>query len=212
MSDENNSSTPAGSATPTYAEAVQIAKECLLRGRVSECDEISRQALILSWASSAEALSLSDGWIGKRGFVAVKASKDSMNIPELVEAASWNPLAFQAAGLLSARLLERGDQLPSELVSLAIEILNGKQPPPTPRNERKGNHAQTWWRKYYVWKAVAELVDLGFKSTRNVASEHVSACDAVAEAMSKLNVRPSSYGRVYDFWKECDSLKSGSQN
>lgn len=186
---------------PTFEEAVQVAKKCLLRGRVSECDEISRQALIRIWASHAEALSLGDGWIGERDFLAVKVNADAMNIPELVEAASWNPLAFRAAGLLSAQLLERGEQLPSELLPLATEMLKGKKPPPTPADQKKGNHAQTWWRKYYVWKAVEELLDLGFKPTRNIASEHVSACDAVAEAMRQLRARPMSYGGVYDYWK-----------
>lgn len=201
MSDESNSINPAKSPKPTFEEAVQIAKECLLLGKVSECDEIARQQLIGSWANSAEALSLNDGWAGIRGTLAIKTSKDDMNIPELVDAASWDPLAFQAAGLLSARFLERGDQLPSELLSLATEILKGKQPPPTPCDQRKGHPSQARWRMYYVWKAVEELLDLGLKPTRNAASEDVSACDAVAKAMQKLGARPMSHGGVYELWK-----------
>lgn len=187
---------------PSFKNAVAMTKERLSQKKIDQVKGMTRQNMAYKLASDAETQSLSGGWCGdgKICGIKVKVPDDSYDIPQLVEAATWHPLAFEAAGILSARFVERGDPLPDALRLWAIEALKGKKAPSTPRNQRKGIKNEDWWHKFYVWSAVLDLVELGMRPTRNAASEPVSACDAVASAMRELGLNPMSYSGVYEVW------------
>ena len=205
--DKTPAATTATSATPSFPEAVTIAREFLSRNDMSELKGMTRLLMVKSMAISAEALHVNEGWIGNRNAFAVKVRDSSLDIPQLVETADWHPLAYEAAGLLAARFLERGDSLPEHLRLWAIEALKGKQAPPMPRNQRRGVRNEDWWHKFYVWQAVFELVELGVNPTRNAASDRLSACDAVASVMKEFGLSPMSYSGVYEVWNAYQGMK-----
>lgn len=208
--DKTDTTPAATSAIPNFRKAVAMTKERLSSDGTFEIKSNTRQLLALRLVIDAEARSLNGNWIGDRKLLAIKVRDDALDISQLVEAAEWHPLAFEAAGILSARILERGDTLPHEPLRWAIEALQGKQAPPLPRNQRKGIKNEDWWHKFYVWKAVINLIELGMKPTRNAANEPCSACDAVAAAMKELGLHPMFYSGVYDVWKAYQNMKKGS--
>jgi len=206
-SDKPPAATLATTATPSFKNAVAMTKEQLSHIKIDEIRGLTRQLMAQNLANAAEAQSLKGGWIGNRKFIAVKVRDGSYDISQLVEAAEWHPLAFEAAGILSARFVEKGEPMPDALRLWAVEALKGKQAPPMPRNQRKGIKNEDWWHKFYVWSAVSDLVELGMKPTRNAASEPCSACDAVAAAMREKGLNPMSYSGVYEVWKTYNALK-----
>lgn len=174
--------TPATSATPSFQEAVQLVIERFL---AIDMHSMNRKTRYL-YAQ----------------IIASRAAGSESSLIQLIDEAEIDPFKFEVAGVLAARFLENGHDMPDALRGWAIEVLRGKSAPPTPRHQRKGIKNGTFWRDFYVWSAVLDLVDLNMKPTRNAASEQVSACDAVAAAMNELGLRPMSYSGVVDVWSK----------
>ena len=172
--------TPATSATPSFQEAVQLVKKNLQAMDIHDVGQMTRHLYAHKFAN--------------------EASRSETSLIQLIDAAERDPFMFEVAGMLAASLLENGDDMPDALREWSIKVLKGKSAPPAPRHLRKGIENETFWRDFYVWSAVLDLVDLNMKATRNAASPPVSACDAVAEAMRELGLRPTSYSGVVAIW------------
>jgi hypothetical protein len=64
------------------------------------------------------------------------------------------------------------------------------------RKKHTNNH-----RNYYIQEAVAGLIERGFSATRNAATESVSACSIVSQALERQGVHLSEHG-VAKVWKQ----------
>lgn len=104
-----------------------------------------------------------------------------------------------AVCLAISRVLEEGGEIPPLARTWLSEFLQGKIVAP---KRGSGRPQQNMFIPILVLGAVSACVDAGMMATRNDASEPVSACDAVAEAMCKLGIRPASYEGVKRVWLE----------
>ncbi|SEK81154.1 hypothetical protein SAMN05443999_102315 [Roseovarius azorensis] len=195
---------------PNFQEAVSASLTRLQNNRIGEVKHFTRSLMTLNLASQAERWSLNDMQLGTRSLFGMKVGEEADYIPQLIKAAEWHPVAFEAAGILAARFLKRQETMPDDLRVWAMEALSGKEKPPMPKNERKGIQGETWWRDFYVWSAVCDLVEEGMYPTRNAASAPHSACDAVAAAMKKLGLNPMSYSAVYSIWRKYQRMDDRS--
>lgn len=106
--------------------------------------------------------------------------------------ARCDPDAFDALRFGSAQSLVFGFELAPSVKLWIGKYLLGSVERPTAKEGRPssiGFHILTW-------QAVDMLVERGMTATRNEASPPTSACDAVAEALEKVDLKPNSYDRV----------------
>ncbi|MCC5974732.1 MAG: hypothetical protein JJT81_11850 [Rubellimicrobium sp.] len=117
---------------------------------------------------------------------------------DLIDQSSADPLAFDAASKVVARLLRQGAELPSEVSAFAAGVITGERKRPI----RKGKNAGAYIARD---REIACMVEIAARHnlhpTRNDESEHRdSACDVVAEAMQTKGLSPRSYKQVKDIW------------
>ncbi len=122
-------------------------------------------------------------------------------LSKLLKESSWFPPAFNALRQLAAGLVEADEEMPQELAQWLVDFLKGNlEPPATPRNMRKKLPGDRFWRDFYIWSAVENLIENGFKPTSDRSSRSQSACDVVAVAMRKLGLHPMSADEVHKIW------------
>lgn len=114
----------------------------------------------------------------------------------LVGWASLEREGWDALRLGVARALEDGDAIPPEALRWLVHYLRGETERPLSvagRHNARGLHIA-------IVFAVIRLVDCGMNATRNDASPPVSACDAVAAALSQLKLSPTTFDAVKKIW------------
>ena len=89
--------------------------------------------------------------------------------------------AYDGLRHISAELLRRNEPLPDELRSWLVSCLSDRLERPGRRGRISGKHLI---RDEILKSAVTRLVDMGLSKTRNAGGDPVSACDAVAQAVS----------------------------
>jgi hypothetical protein len=107
-----------------------------------------------------------------------------------------NPLHYDTLRHAFAQRIEDGEPIPSEFRQLASAIMSGERSKPKRTSGAKEVH---FLHSRIVW-AVDLLIQSGLTATRNDTSKHVSACDAVAEALRQLGLKPLSFNGVKRIW------------
>lgn len=119
-------------------------------------------------------------------------------IESLIEAAMYDPAAYQALKLHAASLDRRKCQRIPQLGIFAREVLSGQRRHPPARGTPKV-HPSRDPIIYAVLHDVAEI--FGVPPTRNKAStSRISACDIVAAAMPNKPRLPKSYAALERIW------------
>lgn len=114
----------------------------------------------------------------------------------LVGWASLDPEGWDALRLGVASALERGDTIPPEARRWLVHYLRGEIERPKAsagRHDARGLHIA-------IVFAVSRLVDCGMNATRNDVSPPLSACDAVADALTQLKLSPTTFDAVKKIW------------
>lgn len=109
-------------------------------------------------------------------------------------------LAFDALALHATTLIADGRPLIPELGMFVIDVLQGKLTRP---NRSRGNKPDTYLRNQVIcWVITALCEKFHLRPTRNDEAKagHISASDAVAEAMVAMRRRPYSYAHIKGIW------------
>lgn len=112
-----------------------------------------------------------------------------------LEAATLVPFMWKTcAGIVDCY---RNEPMPDILHDFLNKVLRGeiKQPVIRGRDSLENSH-----RDFVIIETIAELRKKGFNPTRNEYSQSVSACDVVADAITKLGME-MSYDGVCRIWK-----------
>jgi hypothetical protein len=118
------------------------------------------------------------------------------NPEKLVVLSETEPDDFLALRLGVAAMLEASDPLPPEAMSWLIKYLRCEVSCPAKKTGAKSKPSL----HNMVAQAVADCLPFGLKATRNDASPAVSACDAVAEALTELDLTPATYHSIKRIW------------
>lgn len=186
---ENDRGTPATTATsatpPTYPEAVRRARKFLE-----------------SWmAGNGKGLAAGKNLADARDWQAMNsevlgAAMLRKRPGELVAWAKADREGWDALRLGVATAVARGDEIPPEAAEWLALNLRGEieRPHGTPgTHDAEGLHVA-------IYLAVHTLVQSGTKASRNDASEAASACDAVAEALAEIGLKPATFYGVKKVW------------
>ena len=119
------------------------------------------------------------------------------NTARLLALAEVHEGSFDVLRLGIAHSLEQGEELPPEALTWLVRHLRGEVTRP---NARSGAKTQVFLHTQ-IYVAVLTLVkEYGMKATRNDASEATSACDAVADALAELGLKPTTFHGVKRIW------------
>ena len=119
------------------------------------------------------------------------------NTARLLALAEVHEGSFDVLRLGIAHSLEQGEELPPEALTWLVRHLRGEVTRP---NARSGAKTQAFLQAQ-IWVAVLTLVEVyRMKATRNDASEATSACDAVADALAELGLKPTTFHGVKRIW------------
>lgn len=97
-----------------------------------------------------------------------------------------------------ARKIADGDPIPSKLREMAASLMTGDLSEP----RRKAGAKEARYLHSRIMWAVELLRHSGMTATRNDESKPVSACDAVADALGQLGLKPITFSRVKRIWLE----------
>lgn len=115
---------------------------------------------------------------------------------DLVAWAAADREGWDALRLGVAHPVARREKIPPEAAEWLALNLRGEieRPHGTPgTHDAEGLHVA-------IFMAVHTLVQSGLKASRNDASEATSACDAVAEAMAEIGLKPATFYGVKKVW------------
>jgi len=102
--------------------------------------------------------------------------------PLVAEARKGDPLAWEAACRLAARMIEQGDPLPPNLAGFAVDVLLGKTTKPKRQGRSRSAHVVRDAAIRNAARVLESQHNFGPR-TRNKASDPYSICDAIAEAL-----------------------------
>ena len=128
-------------------------------------------------------------------------SERSGELESLVEQSRSSPLAFRALRGAFRRIRETGEPMPRALSEWAYDVAAGARECPQAGPGRNPYANQV--RDAVIVRAVGALVDAGLTATRNEASQPLSACDAVAQAL-EAHGEALSYSAVAKIWSKRD--------
>ena len=103
---------------------------------------------------------------------------------------------FDRLRLGIAYFLEKGEELPPDVLKWLVRHLRGDVNRPKAWAGRKNKH----WLHMHIYLAVLAREREGMTATRNDASESISACDAVADALAELGQKPKTFDGVKRIW------------
>lgn len=107
---------------------------------------------------------------------------------------------WRALHIVAAELLRKREPLPVTLADWLAEVLEGR------RTKPKRKPGMSWYanagRDMWIAYSVGILSILGMSPTRNDASSHESACDAVSEVVSRRLKQSLSYQAIVSIWRK----------
>lgn len=118
------------------------------------------------------------------------------------ERARLSPIAHDAMRLVLADFLMAREMPPDAARDWLVAYLQGKADRPAGKSGRKKELAL----HNVIWMAVRDLTEQGMKATRNDGSPETSACDAVAEAMRRLELKPMTFDGIKRIWLKFQKL------
>lgn len=127
----------------------------------------------------------------------------------VIRDARINADAFDALRYGAAQHVALGIDLPVQIQRWVAAYPQGRLERPTSKPGRPSKLGM----ELEIHGAVRRLVEKGLPATRSDASEASSACDAVAQALTKLEMKPSSYDRVKKSYLKIENdFKSGNHH
>jgi hypothetical protein len=130
--------------------------------------------------------------------------------------AEFSPSSYDAAKVIAAELLERGDPLPEGLAKFVAKVLRGLERPRAEKKVRGDSDLRNEILAYAVWM----LEIAGIPPTKSAESERMCGCDIVADIYDDLLANDSdgvvlkpkggefSRARMRDIWlKDEEVLK-----
>ena len=111
----------------------------------------------------------------------------------ILDLAKSNAAAFDALKFCPASRMEHGDNIPREALAWFVGVSRGEVPRPRGEPGRPSGFG----RDFHIGEAVEFLSHhFGIHNTRNDATETTSACDVLAQALSELDLAPTTYEGV----------------
>lgn len=116
---------------------------------------------------------------------------------ELLAWAESEAEGFDTAKMGIAYALEQSETLPDAARLWLAKVLRGE----VSRPKAKAGRREKEWLNLLICIAIQHRVADGMDPTRNDASDPLSACDAVAEALAELGLTPTTFDSVKRIWK-----------
>ena len=165
--------------TTEYAEAVTRAKRMI---------SASQKEKFADYASGKAAL-------------ATAGSKMLKTAPlDLIAQAEADAMSFDALRLGIAQTLKLGEKIPPEAFDWLLKYMCDD----VQRPKAKSGAKSEVWLHGIIWVSVRSLISPNMTATRNDESPPFSACDAVAEAMAELGLKPATFFGVKRVWLDCE--------
>jgi hypothetical protein len=119
-------------------------------------------------------------------------------LAELIDTAGTDPIRFEALRLHGANLIDDGTWPVPALRGFIVAVLRDAVRAPV----KPGRSPEIRARNILIAAVIQDVVDeYGLTPMRNEGpSAGQSACDAVAEAMRSMRLRPNSYDRIRKLW------------
>ena len=173
-----------GADRPCFQDAKRIVREILADEDLSEIQS-GGEAIGRSWPMIREKFGQGRAAEATRNWIA--ASEKDFDY--------WRALHIVAADLLRKR-----EPLPDALADWLADALEGNRTTPKQKPGRSwyANASRDMWIAY----SVGILSFLGMSPTRNDASSHESACDAIGEVVSRRMNQSLSYAAVVSIWRK----------
>lgn len=170
--------------TPDFAEAVRRSKKYIESGfRANFAPTADGEQMMVAMEPTQARLTLGAKLIRRNpGYLFSWALEDAEG--------------FDTAKLAVGYTLEQGEPLPDEARQWLVAMLKGEIFRPKAKAGRKTKE----WQEILIWMAVRFRVEEGMTASRNDASEPISACDAVAEALKELGTTPATFEGVKRIW------------
>lgn len=111
---------------------------------------------------------------------------------ELIDQSYVNRAKFDVLRFAAASAVESDGEVPEKLRKWVAGFLRGEIHTP---NSHAGTGSQLYLHMI-IHEQVQYCIDEGYNVTRNDASEPLSACDIVANALSELNMQPSTFESI----------------
>ena len=173
-----------GAECPTFEDAKRIVRELLADVDLSEIQPRGKR-IGLSWSS-----------------MRVEFGQDRADeaLGNWIFASERDFDYWIALRMVAAELLRNHEPLPDALADWLAEVLEGKRTKPG-RKPGKSWYAHNS-RDIWIGYAVSMLSILGMSPTRNEASPHESACDAVSQVVGERLSQSLSYAAVVSIWRK----------
>lgn len=113
--------------------------------------------------------------------------------------------AYDALGIHASSLIADGRPLVPELTEFVINVLQSEFRRP---KRSRGYKIEARYRNLVICWVIIDICDcFGLRVTRNAEPKagNFSACDAIAQAMIALGLRPRSYVHVERIWSSTDA-------
>lgn len=112
--------------------------------------------------------------------------------------AGHDPISFDCLRFGIAELLDEGEELSADAKAWLVRFLRNEVTRP---KEKSGRNSEAQLH-LIISEVIRELMSDGMNATRNDASEALSACDAVADALAELKLQPATFHGVKRLWLE----------
>ncbi|MGJ8623992.1 MAG: hypothetical protein ACSHW1_14630 [Yoonia sp.] len=144
-----------------------------------------------------------------RAYLKERGSLLLMQDPEgFIEKARVDPIVHDALRLILADFIA-GKSMPPEIAcDWLAAYLKGEAERPAGKAGRKKEITL----HNAIWLTVSDLVYRDMQATRNDESRSPSACDAVAEAMQRLDLEPKTFDGIKRIWLRFQSLHEGRKS
>lgn len=95
-----------------------------------------------------------------------------------------------------AQMLLDGEELPPAIAAWLVAYLREQ----VSRPKAKAGRSAKSWMHLKICFVIRRLCEKGMIATRNDVSEQKSACDAVADALARLELEPATFDGVKHIW------------
>lgn len=185
--DQFDVNTPQKPAALSYSDQVAFAREYIETWSSGGADVLFGGRNITS----------TDGWAAHKarslGWRLLNTDPDS-----LLSLSGTSLDHFDALREVTALMIKKGefDELPTDYQYWVGKYLIGE----VDRPKSRAGRPQSFGLHYVIKLTISILLAKGMTATRNDASEPVSACDAVADALAELGLEPTTFEAVKRIW------------